>query len=83
MVLDLTVQHKNRARYLIESLMIAANSVMASFLEDRGVPAIERVVRTPARWPRIVELAATLGEQLPVSARLARAVRFHGAAQAG
>jgi exoribonuclease-2 len=64
-VLDLEVRHKNRARYLIESLMIAANSVMASFLEDRGSPVIERVVRTPARWPRIVELAATFGEQLP------------------
>jgi VacB/RNase II family 3'-5' exoribonuclease len=64
-VLDLTVQHKNRARYLIESLMIAANSVMASFLEDRNVPVIERVVREPARWPRIVELAATLNEHLP------------------
>lgn len=66
-VLDLTVRHKNRARYLIENLMIAANSVMASFLEDRGAPAIERVVRTPARWPRIVELAAALGEQLPAA----------------
>lgn len=66
-VLDLTVQHKNRARYLIESLMIAANSVIVTFLEDRGVPAIERVVRTPARWPRIVELAAMFGEQLPAT----------------
>jgi VacB/RNase II family 3'-5' exoribonuclease len=66
-VLDLTVQHKNRARYLIESLMIAANIVMATFLEDRGVPVIERVVRTPKRWPRIVELAATLGERLPAA----------------
>jgi exoribonuclease-2 len=66
-VLDLTVQHKNRARYLIESLMIAANSVMAAFLEDRSVPVIERVVREPARWPRIVELAATLGEHLPAA----------------
>jgi len=66
-VLDLTVRHKNRARYLIENLMIAANSVMAAFLEDRGMPAIERVVRAPARWPRIVELAAALGEQLPAA----------------
>jgi exoribonuclease-2 len=66
-ILDLTVQHKNRARFLIESLMIAANSVMASFLEDRGVPVIERVVRTPARWPRIVGLAASVGEQLPAA----------------
>jgi exoribonuclease-2 len=64
-VVDLTVTRKNRARYLIESLMIAANSVMASFLEDRGSLAIERVVQTPERWPRIVELAATFGEALP------------------
>jgi VacB/RNase II family 3'-5' exoribonuclease len=64
-VVDLTVRHKNRARYLIESLMIAANSVMAGLLEERGSPAIERVVRTPTRWQRIVELAATLGEALP------------------
>jgi exoribonuclease-2 len=64
-VVDLTVMHKNRARYLIESLMIAANSVMASFLEDRGSLAIERVVQTPERWPRIVELAATFDEALP------------------
>jgi VacB/RNase II family 3'-5' exoribonuclease len=64
-VVDLAVRHKNRARYLIESLMIAANSVMAGLLEGRGSPAIERVVRTPTRWPRIVELAATFGEALP------------------
>jgi exoribonuclease-2 len=64
-VVDLIVKQKNRARYLIESLMIAANSVMTSFLEDRGSLAIERVVETPERWPRIVELAATYGERLP------------------
>ena len=40
-VVDLTVIHKSRARYLIESLMIAANSVMAAFLEDHGSLAIE------------------------------------------
>jgi exoribonuclease-2 len=64
-VVDLTLRHKNRARYLIESLMIATNSAMAGLLEERGSPAIERVVRTPTRWPRIVELATALGEALP------------------
>jgi len=64
-VVDLTVRHKNRARYLIESLMIAANSMMVGLLEQRGSPAIERVIRAPLRWPRIVELAATFGEALP------------------
>jgi VacB/RNase II family 3'-5' exoribonuclease len=64
-VVDLTVKHKNRARYLIESFMIGANSAMAAFLEHQGVPAIQRVVRSPERWPRIVEIAASLGVQLP------------------
>jgi exoribonuclease-2 len=64
-VVDLTVKHKNRARYLIESFMIGANSTMAAFLARRGVPAIQRVVRSPERWPRIVEIAASLGVQLP------------------
>lgn len=64
-VVDLTVRHKTRARELIENLMIAANGVMAALLEDSGRAAIQRVVRTPERWPRIVELAASLGGQLP------------------
>jgi len=64
-VVDLTVRHKTRARYLIENLMIAANRVMATFLEDSGRASIQRVVRTPERWPRIVELAAPLGGRLP------------------
>lgn len=64
-VVDLRVLHKNRARYLIESLMIATNGVLARLLEDGGRPSIQRIVRTPARWPRIVELAATLGIRLP------------------
>lgn len=67
-VRDLRVLHKNRARYLIESLMIAANGVMAGMLEDGGRPFIQRIVRTPERWPRIVELAAQLGETLPGTA---------------
>ena len=64
-VSDLRVLHKNRARYLIESLMIAANGVMAGMLEDGGRPFIQRIVRTPERWPRIAELAAQLGDRLP------------------
>jgi exoribonuclease-2 len=50
---------------LIENFMVAANGVMARTLMNAGVPAIRRVVRTPERWPRIVELAARYGETLP------------------
>jgi VacB/RNase II family 3'-5' exoribonuclease len=62
---DLVVKRKQRATYLIESLMIAANTAFATFLESSGVASIQRVVRTPERWPRIVELAARLGARLP------------------
>ena len=55
----------NRAKALIENLMIAANGVMARFLESRGFPSLRRVVRSPERWDRIRELASRVGEQLP------------------
>ena len=64
-VVDLAVPPKNLARRMIENFMIAANTTMASLLESRGVPSIQRVVRSPQRWPRIVELAVRLGESLP------------------
>jgi len=64
-VQGLEVHRKTRASELIENLMIAANSVMARTLKDAGVSSIRRVVKTPERWPRIVELAARYGETLP------------------
>ncbi len=57
----------NRARDLIEDFMIAANTSTAEFLAGRGYASIRRVVRTPARWSRIVALAAALGEHLPAT----------------
>jgi exoribonuclease-2 len=56
---------KNRAGDLIEDFMIAANEVMAATLKNAGVASIRRVVKTPERWPRIVELARNYGESLP------------------
>jgi exoribonuclease-2 len=55
----------NRAKALIENLMIAANGVVARFLDRRGSPSIRRVVQAPARWDRIVSIAAELGTRLP------------------
>ena len=62
---DLRVEEKNRARELIEDLMIAANGVTARFLAARGVPSLRRVLRSPERWARLVELASELGKTLP------------------
>lgn len=59
------VRRKNRATELIENFMVAANSVMAQTLAAAKVSSIARVVRTPKRWPRIVELAAEHGFTLP------------------
>jgi len=56
---------KNRATSLIEEFMVAANGVIARTFQDAGVASIRRIVRTPKRWERIVELAAGLGSTLP------------------
>ena len=64
-IIDLELQHKNRARELVEDLMIAVNGATARFLETRGYSSIRRIVRAPKRWERIVELAAELGTTLP------------------
>jgi VacB/RNase II family 3'-5' exoribonuclease len=62
---DLRVEERNRAKDLIEDLMIAANGVTARFLTAKKLPSIRRVVRTPKRWDRIVEIAAEHKFTLP------------------
>lgn len=62
---DLRLERPSRAKWLIEDFMVAANGVTARFLEQKGVPAIRRVVRSPERWQRIVLLAGEYGVRLP------------------
>jgi exoribonuclease-2 len=62
-VVDVVKQQKNRATELIEDFMVAANGVVARALEN--VSSLRRIVRTPERWDRIVQLAATKGGHLP------------------
>ncbi len=64
-VVDLNVQAHNRARQLIEEFMIATNGATARFLSSKGFASLHRVVRSPERWQRIVEVANALGEVLP------------------
>ncbi|MFZ1042341.1 MAG: RNB domain-containing ribonuclease [Anaerolineales bacterium] len=61
----LEIEEKNRAKELIEDFMIAANGVTARFLSARNSPSIRRVVRTPKRWDRIVEIAVGHKFKLP------------------
>jgi VacB/RNase II family 3'-5' exoribonuclease len=62
---DFEMEQKNRAKEIIEDFMIAANGVTARYLEAKGFPSIRRVVRTPKRWDRIVELARERRFRLP------------------
>ncbi|SRR5216684_1247436 len=66
-IVDIARQEKNRATELIEDFMVAANGVVARMFEEKKVSSIRRVVRTPERWDRIVELAAQKGGKLPSS----------------
>lgn len=58
---------QNRAMNLIEDFMVAANGVMARALRKGGRSGLQRVVRVPVRWDRIVELAADHGTTLPAN----------------
>ncbi|HSS30992.1 MAG TPA: RNB domain-containing ribonuclease [Nitrospiraceae bacterium] len=61
----LRVEQKNRAKELIEDFMIAANQATVSYLNGKGVPSFRRILRSPERWQRIMEVAARWGGHLP------------------
>ncbi len=63
--IDIEAQPKNSATELIEDFMIAANGVVARTLQQKRIAAIRRIVKTPRRWDRIVQLAAGMDEKLP------------------
>jgi len=62
---DVQPRVPNRAKQLIEDLMVAANGVTARFLDAKGFPSLRRVVKSPERWERIRGLAHDLGGELP------------------
>ena len=64
-LIDMRPDQRNRAKDLIEDFMIAANGVSARFLKNKKYPSLRRVLRTPKRWDRIVELASAQGGRLP------------------
>jgi ribonuclease R len=61
----LEIEEKNRAKEIIEEFMVSANGVVARYLSARKFPSIRRVVRTPKRWDRIVEIAGEHQVKLP------------------
>ncbi len=67
-VVRLDLQAHNRARQLIEEFMIATNQATAKFLTEKGFASLHRVVRSPERWQKIVDVAREFGEALPPEA---------------
>ncbi len=64
-ITGLDLQPHNRARQLIEELMVATNGCTARFLGTHGGASIRRVVRSPERWQAIVAVAKSHGFDLP------------------
>ena len=64
-VVGMRAEKPNCAKRLIEEFMIAGNGVAARLLEAKGRPSLRRVVRSPERWAKIVDVAAKFGESLP------------------
>jgi VacB/RNase II family 3'-5' exoribonuclease len=63
--IDIASEERNAATDLIEDFMVAANGVVARTLREKRIPSIRRIVKTPKRWDRIVQLAAQMNEELP------------------
>jgi exoribonuclease-2 len=64
-VSGLVPEEHNRAKEIIEDFMIATNGAIARFLAERRFPVMRRVVRSPERWQRIVDISAQYGDALP------------------
>ena len=62
---DLESVAPNTAQLIIENFMIAANVETAEFLEAKNIASLRRVVKTPARWNAIREVAGKYGANLP------------------
>lgn len=65
-LVDLRPDARNRAKDLIEDFMVAANGVTARYLDAKGFPSLRRVLKSPERWDRIVQLAGTYSYHLPL-----------------
>lgn len=65
-----------RANSLIENLMISTNTLVTKYLTEHNLPTLRRIVRTPARWDRIVMLARQRGSYLPLEPNVIALQKF-------
>lgn len=64
-IIDLETEKRSVARDIIENFMVTANVEIAEFLEKQSAVSLRRVVKTPERWRRILEIARSFDENLP------------------
>jgi VacB/RNase II family 3'-5' exoribonuclease len=64
-VVDLEVTETNRARDIIQHFMVTMNSALAHYMDGKGAAIIQRIVRKPDRWPKLIALADSFGVKLP------------------
>lgn len=75
-VVDLQVTETNRARDMIQSFMVTMNSALARYMDAHGAAIIQRIVKEPKRWLKLVELAASFGTVLPAEPDAVALARF-------
>lgn len=63
-ILDMVVVPPNRARTMIEHLMVAVNAAIARFMSTREMPWIARI-QAPRNWEPLLDLADEYEYELP------------------
>lgn len=64
-VIGMKVDQQNRAKDLVKYGMMAANMASMQVLEAANMPTLRRIVKTPEKWDRIVDLAKGYEYKLP------------------
>jgi VacB/RNase II family 3'-5' exoribonuclease len=64
-VLSIKKEEQSRAKDKVKFNMMAANITTMQVLDGAGMPTLRRIVKTPEKWDRIVELAKKYDYGLP------------------
>ena len=64
-VVGIKKETQTRAKDKVKFNMMAANITTMSVLDQAGMPTLRRVVKTPEKWGRIVDLAKKFNYSLP------------------
>lgn len=64
-VVGMSKDEQTRAKDKVKFNMMAANITTMRVLEEAGMPTLRRIVQTPEKWDRIVDLAKKYDFELP------------------